>query len=139
MEKDTNFHGLEYDSESDEYTGKIELKNENFIEVTISIEDEDKATVLKLAEKTLQIIKKQEENYKRKTSEELIELHNETWNEGDIITKEEFVKRINLESIMFYCEGNAELYYNDGDLFWGHTIVVDINEKGEYESAQIYG
>ncbi|MBS4207224.1 DUF2262 domain-containing protein [Bacillus sp. FJAT-50079] len=116
-----------------------EFKNEHFIDVTVSIEDYDRDTVLKLVEITLRITKEQEENYKRKASEELIELHNKTWNEGEINSKEEFVNRIKLEGILFFCEGNAELYYNDGDLFWGHTIVVDVNENGEYESAQING
>ncbi len=139
METNNHFLGFDYDSESDEYTGKIEFKNEYFIDVTISIEDYDRGTVLKSVEKTLHIIKKQEESYKRKTSDDLIELHNETWNEGEIISKEEFVNRIKLEGILFFCEGNAELYYNDGDLFWGHIIVVDVNENGEYESSQIYG
>lgn len=61
------------------------------------------------------------------------------WNEGEIISKDEFKKRINIQGILIFCEGNAELYYDDGDLFWGHTIVVDVDENGLYQEAQIYG
>ncbi|MER2009747.1 MAG: hypothetical protein ABS939_20110 [Psychrobacillus sp.] len=31
------------------------------------------------------------------------------------------------------------MYYDDGDLFWRHMIVVDVDENGLYQEAQIYG
>jgi hypothetical protein len=139
MEKILNIDELVFDSETNELTGKIDFNSGNLIDVTISIEGLDKDLVISLVKKTYQTIKVQEENYKIKTTEELIDLHNETWNEGKSISEKEFINRIKLTGILFFCEGNAELYYDDGDLFWGHTIVVDINQNGEYESAQICG
>ena len=138
MEKSI-FSELQFDSDTKNYNGKVEFNNEDFIDLTISIETFDKDIVFKLAESIFKTIKELEETYKESMAEDLLTLHNETWNDKSITSKTEFINRIKLEGILFFCDGNAELYYNDGDLFWGHTIVVDINENGQYQDSQIYG
>lgn len=139
MNSGLNFDGLVYDKERGNYHGKVEIATDYFIDVTISPESYDKELVFKLAENTFGKIRIKNESYKEKIAGDLLKLHNEVWNEGKIISKDEFKKRINIQGILIFCEGNAELYYDDGDLFWGHTIVVDVDENGLYQEAQIYG
>ncbi|MGI9424245.1 MAG: DUF2262 domain-containing protein [Hyphomicrobiaceae bacterium] len=68
----------------------------------------------------------------------LLELKNEQWrdqNEPDL-TSEDFVSRMALESITVYEGGQLEFYFDDGDLFEGHTILVSASlENGPSDVA----
>nr|MDE6425803.1 DUF2262 domain-containing protein [Ruminococcus sp.] len=56
------------------------------------------------------------------------------------ITEKDFSERISINSIGFDMNGNFSVYYNDDDMFWGHSIVIYGNIKtGEFESAEIIG
>ena len=133
------FDVLTFDIDRGNYEGKVEIQKGYFIDVTISVESFDKDLVFEVAENTFETIKVSEELYKEKIAEDLMQLHNEVWNEGRMTNKDEFKKRIKMQGMLIFCEGNAEIYYDDGDLFWGHTIVVDIDENGLYQDAQIFG
>lgn len=133
------FDVLTFDIDRGNYEGKVEIQKGYFIDVTISVESFDKDLVFEVAENTFETIKVSEELYKEKIAEDLMQLHNEVWNEGRMTNKDEFKKRIKMQGMLIFCVGNAELYYDDGDLFWGHTIVVDIDENGLYQDAQIFG
>ncbi|MBD7945603.1 DUF2262 domain-containing protein [Psychrobacillus sp. Sa2BUA9] len=139
MENKCIFDVLTFDIDRGNYEGKVEIQKGYFIDVTISVESFDKDLVFEVAENTFETIKVSEELYKEKIAEDLMQLHNEVWNEGRMTNKDEFKKRIKMQGMLIFCEGNAELYYDDGDLFWGHTIVVDIDENGLYQDAQIFG
>ena len=58
--------------------------------------------------------------------EEAPPLKNRTWvEEGEKkVTAAQFRKRMKLESVSFYPDGSLEFCHDDGDLFWGHTILV---------------
>lgn len=62
-----------------------------------------------------------------KAAEELLDIKNEVWlSEGeDELTQKHFIARMRLQSIHVEEGGLFEVNYDDGDLFWGHTIVVD--------------
>jgi hypothetical protein len=58
----------------------------------------------------------------------LVDISNE-WNEDQDdwtgpIDRDGFISRISLESIVLHEGDRFEAYFNDGDLFWGHSIVV---------------
>lgn len=56
------------------------------------------------------------------------------------ITEKEFAERISISGISFYTDGNFEVFYDDDDMFWGHSILIDGNIKtGELESSYIAG
>ena len=139
MEDKCIFDVLTFDIDRGNFEGKVEIQKGYFIDVTISVESFDKDLVFEVAENIFETIKVSEELYKEKIAEDLMQLHNEVWNEGRMTNKDEFKKRIKMQGMLIFCEGNAELYYDDGDLFWGHTIVVDIDENGLYQDAQIFG
>ncbi|HBL44088.1 DUF2262 domain-containing protein [Gimesia sp.] len=60
---------------------------------------------------------------------ELLERKNNGWLEEDQpeVTAEAFKKRMVLESILIYSDGEFEFWHDDGDLFWGHAIQVSGN------------
>lgn len=56
------------------------------------------------------------------------------------ITEKEFAERISIDGITLYTDGNFNVFYNDDDMFLGHSIVINGNIKtGELESADLFG
>lgn len=68
----------------------------------------------------------------------LLDIKNDTWLEDDEaeLTADQFLSRIILETISIASDGDFEFWYNDGDLFGGHSIVVRGNlELGPIEAC----
>lgn len=73
-------------------------------------------------------------------AEELLGVYNDNWSGSDNpIAKEEFCRRMQPESIGFYDSTEADFYYVGEDLFGEHTIVITINESGDFTYAEIEG
>ena len=61
-------------------------------------------------------------------------LHGQTWLEEEDeveLTREEFLSRMKLTDIGVSSDGSFDFWHEDGDLFWGHSIVV----YGDLESG----
>ena len=69
-----------------------------------------------------------------------MELKNDLWLEEDEkeVTKKDFKDRMKFTSLYVFSE-SANFYFDDGDLFWGHTIEVTINQNLEFSAANIVG
>lgn len=77
-------------------------------------------------------------------SEELLELANEWLQDDeeaeiDEITKEMFIDFMELKSVSVYPEGNFEIFFFDGNMFLGHSIIVNGKINGDLTSAKIAG
>lgn len=72
---------------------------------------------------------------------DLLPLKNENWLEENqsAISEEDFINSIHLTSIDFNKNAAFELFFDDGDLFWGHSISVSVNAKREVKEATIAG
>ena len=70
----------------------------------------------------------------------LLELKNDSWLEEDEkeVTEKEFKERIKFAGLHIFSE-SANFYFDDDDLFWGHTIEVTVNQKLEFTNADIAG
>lgn len=109
--------------------------------------DED-VNIMKSALETAHALFKEQDEWNMKirmyASEELVELANE-WLQGndeaeiDEITKEMFANFMELDSISVYPDGDFEIFFFDGDMFWGHSIIVNGNINGDLTSADIAG
>ena len=55
------------------------------------------------------------------------------------ITADVFAQRIRLSELSIAADGSATPYYDDGDLFWGHVIVIDVEVDGALTDASIAG
>ena len=49
------------------------------------------------------------------------------------------MERMELDAIQIYEDGAFEFWFNDGDLFWGHSIHVTGSLKAGPEDAQMEG
>ena len=77
---------------------------------------------------------------KEYSAHKLLELKNDSWLEEDEkeVTEKEFKERIKFAGLHIFSE-SANFYFDDDDLFWGHTIEVTVNQKLEFTNADITG
>ena len=128
---------LRYEKEFNWWTAKFELRKGLRINVTIN-DQECMDKVVLAVEARLSQLKKNELSLRKYAAKKLLKLANE-WAEGEKVTKEDFVSRLRLETIAFYNDLSTGLYYDDGGLFWGHTITVDIDKDGKCTRAEFQG
>ncbi len=79
------------------------------------------------------------EQIKKFGVEELIDLKNEDWlkcNE-EKITEKEFIKNLNLQSIVIHKKGNIDMIFDADNIFYGHCITIYTNENLIMEEASI--
>jgi hypothetical protein len=72
---------------------------------------------------------------------QLLPIKNDSWlNEDEPeLTPEEFAQKMVLTSITTRPDGSFDFWFNDGDLFWGHSIMVTGNLKEGPTRAGIEG
>lgn len=59
--------------------------------------------------------------------------------EHEPITKEKFIENIEISEIAVSPDGSMTLYYSDGDMFWGHSIDISVDEDGTISDVGISG
>ena len=59
--------------------------------------------------------------------------------EVDEITRQMFIESISINEMTVSPEGFVTLYYDDGDMFWGHSIEIDVEADGTVSDADIAG
>lgn len=86
-----------------------------------------------------------QEDWQRKITDfatkELFGLKNESWLDEDEpeVSKEEFARKMALESISVKADESFEFWHDDGDLFWGHSIKVSGSLRDGPQDANIEG
>jgi hypothetical protein len=74
-------------------------------------------------------------------SQKYLDLYNDTWREDDdpILNQEEFCSRLIDPGIVLYDElGAAAIYFDDSEMFAGHSIEVWV-EEGKIVNAKMVG
>jgi hypothetical protein len=72
-------------------------------------------------------------------AEALLDLHNDEWREDTVLSPVDFVQRLTLESVTFYPDSSVEMAYDDGELFWGHVVIVSAARGPRFTDADIAG
>ncbi|MFC7441763.1 DUF2262 domain-containing protein [Laceyella putida] len=133
------FEQWEWDSRLEEWGTKMNLTDEITVDVLFDPkginENEGFHIVYGQWEKVKENWRKLEED----VADHLLDIHNEAWNDEEPITKDTFISRMTIEAIRFWSDGTAEVYFDDGDLFWGHCILVSLNQDGQVVDADIAG
>ncbi len=72
---------------------------------------------------------------------DLLTLKNESWREEDepAVTADEFVARLAPQSVCIDAQGAFEFCFFDGDLFWGHAVMIDGSLESGPTRANIAG
>ncbi len=136
---------LRYEEQSGCYTGKVELDG---VPVTLRLypgEEDDLEPALQRARELLAGLSDYSRRAEAYAVQELLPLKNEHWLEdlGDDeeppLTPEQFTSRMTLEALVFYAEGDVNFYYDDGDMFYGHTIELMMDAADNFVNADIPG
>ncbi|MGO4921379.1 DUF2262 domain-containing protein [Maribacter spongiicola] len=72
---------------------------------------------------------------------ELLKLKNEDWLEenAEPLSDKQFTKCLSLNSILFFHDGSSQLGFDDGNLFFGHSIMVSLSKDHKFIDAELYG
>jgi len=141
----TSIGKLTYNKEYEWYESECTIDNSSF---TLNIHyaaPEELEKLISFADSQLK--SKFYEKMLLEMEDEMIKLKNDIWlgededtgEEEPPITIEDFRKRVSVSSIVFYEDCSSVIYCDDGDIFWGHTIQIDIDKDGKYESATLAG
>ena len=80
-------------------------------------------------------------------AEEFLELYNDNWRFGGDdeddedkpeLTKEEFMEALSLRSFLFYSE-DVEVFFDDNDMFLGHSLIASDFDGENFNDAQMFG
>jgi hypothetical protein len=80
------------------------------------------------------------DEYKGYVADDLLAIHNSNWREytqdgRDVVTpvidRATFVSRLVPHSISVSDPSGGEVWFEDGGLFWGHDLRVDLDERGD--------
>ena len=84
---------------------------------------EDRAGALQNAKALLADAASWDERIRAYAADDLLASAND-WAEDGEITREQFIQRMELESIEIRADGSFEFWFADGDMFYGHSIHV---------------
>ena len=129
------------------YEGTVVLNGEE-LGVSIILEDESETEKIEQLMNTLfggidTLLPKAKECI----AEEFLELYNDNWRFGDDdendpdkpeLTKEEFMEALTLQSFLFYSE-DVEVFFDDNDMFLGHSLIASEFDGGNFNYAQMFG
>ena len=80
-------------------------------------------------------------------AEKYLNLYNDNWRFGDDdeddpdkpeLTKEEFMEALHLQSFLFYSE-DVEVFFDDNDMFLGHSLIASEFDRENFNDAQMFG
>ena len=132
---------LRYEEKYDWYEGQLKVQQSE-ISIQLLTDDGAVASALKRATDFVKELEKHAQSARDYAVESLLTLKNETWIEAkdeEPLTPEQFKEWMVLDSISIDSDGDVSFYHSDGDLFWGHCILVTMNSQNNFNSADIAG
>ena len=100
--------------------------------------EEDRAEVLQRAKTLLAGAADWDERIRAYAADDLLASAND-WAEDEEITREQFIQRMELESIEIRADGSFEFWFADGDMFYGHSIHVSGDMENGPDDAAMEG
>ena len=129
------------------YEGTVVLNGEEF-GVSIILEDEGETEkVEQLMSTFFNGIDTLLPKAKECIANEFLDLYNDNWRFGNDdeddpdkpeLTKEEFMEALSLQSLLFYSE-DIEVFFDDNDMFLGHSLSASEFDGENFNDAQMFG
>ena len=144
---DNIFGTLTFDRQFNWYEGNVIWNGKN-VTLDLSVDDpENIKPSLKVAKELWEDQVTWDSRISDYAVNKLLQLKNEEWlgdeDDGDEpeveVTAEQFKARMSLETISVDSDGEFEFWHNDGDLFFGHSILVSGNLTDGPDDAGIHG
>jgi hypothetical protein len=132
---------IENRPDTDSWEGEWKVNDDLIIDFMICAETDIKTELETAKDFLLKFIEKESQT-REYLSKRLIKLCNEDWNSEKPLTEKEFAERISLQGISIYFKdevADAEVFYNDDDIFWGHSISFFMKSNGEISEPNLAG
>lgn len=132
---------LVYNKESNCFETKLKFYSSSYSMTICDFKDTEYKQAEKLALELKNWLEKNMAKAKEYAALKLLKLKNDRWladNEKPI-SHEQFITTIQFDGISAFAEGGFEIYFSDGNLFLGHTIIVDVDEAFKFEDSNIAG
>jgi len=122
------------------WEGRGSFSNAGLIRVALDSGDLTVEAFLPAARLAFEKLERTEPQHREDAAMKLLPIRNGYWRlDGEpLLDVPAFLSRMTLETIRIRVTG-ADLYYDDGDLFAGHTIYIDIDEEGRVFQASFEG
>ena len=122
----------------------VRFKEEYWIDFCIDSDEPDVYFRLTLdrAIEYLDWARTTESECRNKIADDLLATYNEIWAEDNgmgQISREIFINKIVPESLILHLDGEGTWYYNDSDLFAGHSIEISIEADRSFNEAHLAG
>ncbi|MGA9520096.1 MAG: DUF2262 domain-containing protein [Myxococcaceae bacterium] len=131
---------LRHDAELDRYQGSYAFEA-TFLTISVSSDGGSFEAALARARHILLGLKHYSESAKEYAALKLLGRKNDSWldEDEDPLTSDEFKARMQLTALDFSGDGGVTFWHDDGDLFWGHAIEIDMNGEDRYFRADTPG
>ena len=131
---------LKYDSISQFWCCKKKLSSGRFITVYLNTGFVPTVKLINSFISSFKIVRKNEKRLKTIAVKRLRNIyHNYGWSNGKTISEVIFMKRMKPESIILHIDGSADITYDDGGLFQGHTIYIGVKKNGKFKDTCFQG
>jgi len=132
---------LEFDADLNWYQGRLTVGGQDALLYLSLDECQDEQALLAMASEKISDAEISIRMAKEFAARELLELKNGEWlGEGESpFTEERFAEKLLLESMVFYPDRTRELTFRDGGLFFGHVVLVSLDEDDACADASIAG
>jgi len=133
---------LTWDDNFAQWNAAIDFAPEDTVSISITPNDAGDDAAIASGADFITWLRENEPNARAYAAGKMFELA-EDWHEEDeepeAITAASFAGRITLSEITFDSSGEASLWYNDGDVFAGHVIVVSVDANQAFTDVQMMG
>ena len=136
---------LHWDGDTGAWVGKVVLGNAEIGLICLCSKPEDFHARRDSFCGALLKVRENEATIRKRAAQDLLDVFNTEWNrdEDDQLKPEidaaSFLARMCPTDLCIDSDGRSDLYYKDGGLFLGHTIMITIDEFGIATEADIAG
>ena len=132
------FGTFELDRDYDWYEGTVNYGGK---EIAVRLDTDDGGVDASVAEQTLKTILSGSDDLIAKAqnyaADEMYDNLEDWYDEP--LTREEFIERIGTPEVTISRDGQTSLFFDGGDLFAGHTIIVEMDENRTFTDAYLAG
>lgn len=132
--------GFTYDPDGPHYTAEIKTRGRT-VPVTVLADEPETVPAFGRAVEIVRGLDQLIDVAEERAVWGLLNIKNESWRdlEEPEVTPDEFRAALAVEGVWVHEDGSAEVYFAAGDLFWGHAVVVQFDEAGQFVEASTAG
>ena len=131
---------LTWDDNFDYWEASIALPAASNVGVQIELgADQDDADAIAAGSAFVGWLRAHEPEARAYAASLMVDGYNSNWGDDEQLTPAEFAERLTVETAGLSPDGEATLFYADGDMFGGHVVIVSLDASRTFTDANIAG